>query len=201
MTTVAHQLETRDHIVIDVEIQNPIESLPNGWNDTDKMGIACCVIYEFLTDRFKVYGPEDYEAIKERLMKAEVISGFNIWKFDYQVIFQQPGHVRIEELRHKTNDLLVNIWRNLGLRLDCFTGAHKGWSLDNVAKATLGRGKIGNGALAPEWYQAGQIHRVIDYCLDDVSLERDLAIHMRDHKFVLHPTKMKVDITSEEWNP
>ena len=190
-----------DHIVVDVEIQNPIESLPNGWDDTDKMGIACAVVYEFIEDRFRVYGPDDITALQERLMKADKISGYNIWKFDYQVIFQQPGHVRIQELRSKTNDLLVNIWRNLGLRTDMFTGAHKGWTLDNVCKATLGRGKIGNGAEAPQWYQAGLIHKVINYCIDDVALERDLAIHMDEHKFVLHPTKMKVDLTQLDWNP
>ena len=194
-------MTTLDHIVIDVEIQNPIESLPNGWNDTDKMGIACAVVYEFLGDRFRVFGPEEQEELKERVMKADKITGFNIWKFDYQVIFGLPGHKRVEALRDKTNDLLVNIWRNLGLRTDCFTGAHKGWNLDNICKATLGHSKIGNGADAPRWYQAGQLHRVINYCLDDVALERDLCKFMDEHKFVLHPTKPRVELTRPEWNP
>lgn len=190
-----------DHIVVDVEIQKPIEQCSNGWDSTDEMGVACAVVYEFDGARFRVFGPDDIEALQQRLMKADKISGFNIWKFDYQVIFGLKGNERVPELRAKTNDMLVNIWRNLGLRTDIFTGAHKGWSLDNVCKATLGRSKIGNGADAPRWYQDGQLHRVINYCLDDVALERDLAVFMDTHKFVLHPTKMMLKLESTEWNP
>jgi hypothetical protein len=190
-----------DHVVVDVEIQKPIEQCSDGWNSTDEMGVACAVVYEFQGARFRVYGPDDIEDLRQRLSIADKISGFNIWKFDYQVIWGLKGNQRIPELRSKTNDLLVNIWRNLGLDTNNFTGAHKGWSLDNVCKATLGRGKIGNGAEAPHWYQDGQIHRVINYCLDDVALERDLTIHMDEQKFVLHPTKDRLDLVLPEWNP
>lgn len=190
-----------DHIVIDVEIQNPIESLSKGWNSTEEMKVACCVIYEFIGNKFSVYGPNEIEACKERILKADKVSGFNIWKFDYQVIWGLHGDQRIPELRNKTNDILVNVWRNLGLRTDMFTGAHKGWSLDNIAKGTLGRGKIGNGAEAPLWYQNGELHRVINYCLDDVALERDLASFIDENKYIIHPTKGRVDMTLPEWNP
>lgn len=190
-----------DHIVLDVEIQKNIDQCSRGWDSTDEMGVGVAVVYEYIGNRFKIYGPDDIEKLKERLMKADKISGFNIWKFDYQVIWGVPGNTRIEELRSKTNDILVNIWHNLGLRTDIFTGAHKGWSLDNVVKGTLGRSKSGNGADAPGWFQQGLHHKLIDYCLEDVALERDLATHIEEYKFVLHPTKGRLDFTLSEWNP
>jgi DEAD/DEAH box helicase domain-containing protein len=50
-----------------------------------------------------------------------------------------------------------------------------GTKLDDVAGATIGAKKIGNGADAPKWFQAGQVQRVVNYCADDVAIERDLA--------------------------
>lgn len=175
-----------DHIVVDVEIQKTIDEVPGGWNATDQLGVACAVIYEYQTDRFRIYGPDDVQGLRERLIKATRISGFNIYKFDYNVIFGHPGNWRKTELLPKTNDVLRRIWESKGLDGDVFTGAHKGWSLDNVTLGTLGVGKIGNGAEAPIWYQNGELHRVINYCVDDVTLERDLVNFIDKYGFVVN---------------
>src|SRR3990167_646324 len=190
-----------DHVVVDVEIQKTIDQCSKGWQSTDEMGVGVAVVYEFKADRFRIFGPDDRTELVERLLKAEKVSGFNIWKFDFPVIWGVPSHVKIEEMRSKTNDMLINIWRNLGLRLDIFTGAHKGWNLNNVMSATLGVEKIANGAEAPIWFQEGKIHKLINYCIDDVSLERDLVIHMEKEKYVMHPTKGRLDLILPEWNP
>lgn len=191
---------SEDHVVLDVEIQKCIEQLPGGWNDTDKMGVAVAVVYEFKTDRFRIFGPNDVPALKERLLKADRISGYNIWRFDFPVIWGLPSRDRVAELQPKTNDLLLRIWRSLGLSLTEFSSAHKGWKLDQVMRATFGVGKIGNGADAPKWYQAGLIHKVIDYCCDDVALERDLAAFVDRYQFVIGADGQRLDILPE-WQP
>jgi len=173
-----------DHVVVDVEIQKTIEETPGGWDATDKLGVAVACVWEFKTERMRVYGPEDVPALRERLMKADRISGYNIYRFDYPVIWGLPGRERVTQLKDRTNDLLLRIWKALGLDEERFSDLHKGWNLDSVAKGTLGYGKIGNGADAPKWYQAGQIHRVINYCADDVALERDLAAFVDKYGFV-----------------
>lgn len=175
-----------DHIVVDVEIQKTIEETPGGWDATDKLGVACAVVYEFAGDRFRIYGPEDVPRLRERLLRADRISGYNIHRFDFPVIWGLPNRGRVEELKPKTNDLLQRIWRALGLDDDAvdFTELHKGWSLDSVTKGTLGVGKIGYGGDAPKWYQAGEWARVANYCADDVALERDLAVFVDKYGFV-----------------
>ena len=77
---------------------------------------------------------------------------------------------------------------------------HKGWKLDQVMKGTFGVGKIGNGADAPKWYQAGQIHKVINYCVDDVALERDLAAFVDRFGYMIGQGGEKVQIVPE-WQP
>jgi DEAD/DEAH box helicase domain-containing protein len=189
-----------DHIVVDVEIQKTIEELPGGWNDTDKMGVAVAVVYEFNTDRFRIFGQNDVEALKQRLLKADRISGYNIWRFDFPVIWGLPSRERVPELQSKTNDLLLRIWRSLGLPLDQFSKAHGGWKLDQVMRATFGIGKIGNGADAPKWFQAGELLRVANYCVDDVSLERDLAAFVDRYSYVIGQDGRRLDIVPE-WQP
>jgi hypothetical protein len=149
----------QDHIVVDVEIKKTIEETPGGWDATDKLGVAVAVVYEFQTDRFRIYGDTapELEALRARIMKADRISGFNIWKFDFPVIFGLPGRERVQELLPKTNDMLRRIWQSLGLNPDAFSKQHGGWGLDAVARGTLkAPGKIANGAEAPRWYQTGR---------------------------------------------
>ncbi len=177
-----------DHVVVDVEIQKTIEETPGGWDATDKLGMACACLWEFRGARMRVYGPEDVEALKRRLLKADRISGYNIYRFDYPVIWGLPGRGRVLELKDRTNDILQRIWRALGLDDDAvdFTELHKGWSLGVVASGTLGFDKIGYGGDAPKWFQAGQWAKVANYCADDVALERDLAVFVDRYGFVVN---------------
>jgi hypothetical protein len=178
-----------DHIVIDVEIQKTIEETPGGWSATDRLGVAVAVVYEYISNRFRIYGdqPDDLHALQQRLLRADKISGFNIYKFDYNVIFKFPGASRVTHLLPKTNDILRRIWLAKGLNPDSFGGGHKGWGLDNVVKGTLpgAPGKIANGAIAPVWYKAGEWGKVANYCLDDVSLERDLVDFVDKNGYVI----------------
>lgn len=199
-----------DHIVVDVEIAKTIEETPGGWDATDKLGIGVACIWEYTGQRMRVYGPEELQALRERLLKADRISGFNIWRFDFPVIWgysrqewdgagvpfeseAKTPSAGVASLRYvlctKTDDMLRRIWQALKLNPDQFTDAHKGWGLDAVAGQTLGASKIGFGGDAPVWYQLGQIQRVANYCADDVALERDLTDFVERFGYVLRDTR------------
>ena len=187
-----------DHIVVDVEIQKTIEETPGGWESTHLLGVAVACVWEYRTARMRVYGPGDVKALQDRLLCADRISGFNIWKFDFPVIFGLPGRERVEALRPKCDDLLRRIWQALKLDPDSFSKAHGGWGLDAVAGSTLGAWKIGHGADAPKWYQAGQIQKVVNYCADDVALERDLTDFVDRHRYVLRGAER---LELQPWEP
>lgn len=188
-----------DHIVVDVEIQKTIEETPGGWEATDKLGVACACVWEHAGLRMRVYGPDDVSALRDRLLRADRISGYNIWKFDFPVIFGLPARGRVEKLRDKTDDVLRRIWLALGLDPESFGGGHKGWNLDTVAGNTLGARKIGYGGDAPKWFQAGQWAKVANYCADDVALERDLTRFVDQFGYVLGPECRRVAIPA--WSP
>lgn len=191
---------SEDHVVVDVEIQKTIEETPGGWDATDKLGVACACLWEYNGARMRVYGPDDVEDLRSRLLRADRITGFNIFNFDFPVIWGvQKNHwinsnwsefdLDIKKsLEPKTNDLLRRIWQSQGLDPDHFVPrTHGGWSLDAVASGTLGKSKIGNGASAPKWYQEGLLHKVINYCADDVALERDLSDFVDRYGYVSGP--------------
>lgn len=193
-----------DHVVVDVEIQKTIEEVPGGWNATDKLGVAVACLWEHTTRRMRIYSKDDVERLRDRLLKADLITGYNILNFDYPVIWGIEKHEWLhhkrtgirEKLLPKTNDLLRRIWLSRGLNPDSFSRDHGGWSLDLVAGETLGAKKIGHGADAPKWYQQGHVLRVANYCADDVALERDLAEFVDKYKYVLRDGGRRHDITA-----
>lgn len=184
-----------DHIVVDVEIQNTIEETPGGWNATDKLGVAVACVWEYNGGRMRVYGPDDVASLRARLFQADRISGFNIFNFDFPLIWGLSKEVWLGEmptnetrflLRPKTDDMLRRVWQSLGLNPDKFVpGTHGGYALKDIAPATIGADKIGFGGDAPHWFKAGQIHRVANYCADDVAIERDLTDFADRYGYVL----------------
>ena len=189
-----------DHVVVDVEIQNCVEDTPGGWDATDKLGVAVACLWEYQTQRMRVYGPDDVEALRERLLRADRISGYNIWNFDFPVIWgiSKPDWLGDYDLnttgvkgalRPKCNDLLRRIWFAQGFNPDVWNNRMGGSKLDDIAGATIGARKIGNGADAPKWFQAGQIQRVVNYCADDVAIERDLTDFVDRYGYVIHNGK------------
>lgn len=185
-------------VVLDIEIQRSIDELPNGWNDTHLMGVSVAVLYEDDRDTFRVYGPDDLDLLKERLITADRITGFNHVAFDLPVIWGMPRGQRVAQIpEDRCNDLLRRIWQAQGLNPNVFSDRHKGWGLDAVCLATLGRGKTGYGGDAPKWFQGGQWVKLIDYCLQDVALTRDLDRFISRYGYVLGSRGSRLSIP--EW--
>lgn len=190
-----------DHIVLDVEIQKCIGDGGLSWDDTDRLGVAVAVVWEYRTARMRVYGPDDVPALRERLLVADRISGYNIWNFDFPVVWGisrpdwNPGDLDLNTtgvkgaLRPKCNDLLRRIWAAQGFDPDRWQPGMGGSKLDDIAEATIGARKVGNGADAPRWYQTGQVQRVANYCADDVAIERDLTDFVDRYGYVVRGGK------------
>ncbi len=178
-----------DEVVVDVEIQKGVGQDGLTWDDTDKMGVAVAVVYEYKTDRFRIFGPNDVEALKRRLLEADRITGYNTWSFDFPVIWGLPRRTRrVTELEGKSNDLLRRIWKGMAIDPDS-PGPHGsgGCKLDDVVRMTLGPGvgKIASGAQAPIWFQSGEWAKLVNYCIDDVALERDLGRFIDERGYVV----------------
>lgn len=187
-----------DHVVVDVEIAKTVEEC-GGWDATDKLGVAVACVWEYATQRMRVYGPDEVEALRERLLKADRVTGYNTYRFDFAVIWGvrkdvwgnfnvgkgEAYYPAMERLYNTSNDLLRRIWQAQGFNPDVWCSGMGGTKLDDVAGATIGAQKIGNGADAPIWYQEGRVQKVVNYCADDTCIERDLSDFIDKYGYVI----------------
>lgn len=179
-------------LIYDIEIISciPNRKEPNdpsltycaGWHDHANMGISCIGVYDYYSDRYRVFLRDNFKEFLSLLATHEVVVGFNNIGFDNRVIIEtltSPRDVVRENLTKyletASYDILAEIWKSLGLDSTKFYwGTHGGYGLDEMCKANFRTMKSGNGALAPVLWQQGKIGAVIDYCLNDVKLTRDL---------------------------
>ncbi|HUD01874.1 MAG TPA: ribonuclease H-like domain-containing protein, partial [Rhabdochlamydiaceae bacterium] len=93
----------------------------------------------------------------------------------------------------KSVDLLAEIHKSLGRRI----------KLDNVAEATLGKNKSGHGLEAITWWKQGEIQKIIDYCIDDVKITKevyDYALKNKSLKYKDFGGGIKdISIDSSKW--
>jgi DEAD/DEAH box helicase domain-containing protein len=147
-------------IYFDLETQYLADEV-GGWGNIPKMGLAAAVTYSTAHASFSHYAEEDAGALVSELQSADLVVGFNVVRFDYQVL-QPYTEVPLQSL--PTVDMLQHIQQALGFRL----------SLDAIAVATLGTTKSANGIQAVQWYRQGEMDKVFAYCQRDVEVTRDV---------------------------
>jgi hypothetical protein len=161
--------------IFDIEIANPIAPknpaereaglfYAKDFNDYANMGIACIGVYEYTTDKYRVFGEYDLDDFRQLVAANDIAVGFNNIRFDNNVLNAN----QIVVLPNKSYDILHEIQSAIGLQ--------KGCRLDDVIKANFpsAGGKTMNGADAPLLWQRGYHTKVIDYCLNDVRLTKML---------------------------
>jgi DEAD/DEAH box helicase domain-containing protein len=135
--------------------------------------VSVVVLRESHTGVATSYREHDLKRLGERLKKMELIVGFNIKRFDYQVL-QPYTTVPLGEL--PTLDILEEIHGLLGHRL----------SLNHLAEKTLGEKKTGDGLLALELYAAGKWEELESYCRQDVLLTHRLFEYGVRHGYLVY---------------
>lgn len=167
-------------IIYDIEIVNAIPNRDGtredgivycgGWHDHAGMGVSVIGVYDYTEDRYRVFCRDNFP-IFEEACKGKMLVGFNSIPFDNAVISADLGVALPEDHCY---DILRETWAAAGLGPKFDFKTHGGYGLDAMCKANFGTKKSGNGALAPVLWQRGQIGEVIDYCLNDVRLTKQL---------------------------
>ncbi|MBM4285047.1 MAG: DEAD/DEAH box helicase [Deltaproteobacteria bacterium] len=132
-----------------------------GWHRCEAMGVSLAVLLESGEAGFRVYREAELSRLCRRLQELDLVVGFNLKRFDYQVL-QPYTTVTLSAL--PTLDILEEIFQILGMRI----------SLNHLAEKTLGERKTGDGLLALELYRAGRWEELEAYCRHDVLLTRRL---------------------------
>ncbi len=146
----------RDVLVLDLETQY-IASEVGGWGRIRDMKLAVGVTYNPGEDAYQTYLEQDALVLVSALREAKLVIGYNLLRFDYEVLRPYTPDPLLDL---PTVDMLDVLHRWLGFRL----------KLDDVAAATLGERKSADGLQAVRWFRQGHLEKVIDYCRRDVEV-------------------------------
>jgi DEAD/DEAH box helicase domain-containing protein len=162
-------------LFLDIETQRSAEEV-GGWHNKHLMRVAVAVAYDSREDSYQVFQEEGVHELIEKLKSGDLIVGFNIADFDYQVLKAYTSF-RFQSL--KTFDILQEVSRQLGYRL----------SLGHLAHKTLHTEKSADGLQSLQWFKEGRIDEVIAYCQKDVEITRDLFLFGLANGYLLFETK------------
>src|SRR5205085_4923911 len=104
----------RDLVYFDLETQRTANDA-GGWARKGDMRMSVGVIFSTATGRYEVFGEAQVHRLIERLRRADLVIGFNVLNFDYQVLMGYTILVLVVELQMDV--LLADIERRSCSRL------------------------------------------------------------------------------------
>ncbi|MDD2922457.1 MAG: ribonuclease H-like domain-containing protein [Anaerolineales bacterium] len=166
-----------NYVFFDLESQNLIDEV-GGRENINQLKLSCGVTWSTQRNDFAVYWEKDAPVLIQELKSATKVIGFNLRGFDYVVLQPYAPDVRMASI--PTLDMLLDIQQILGFRL----------SLDNIAGASLGATKSADGLKAVEWFRAGEMDKIAEYCKMDVEITRRVFEFGRDNGYVFYKSKL-----------
>ena len=159
-------LKNRHFLVVDIETQRVVQEV-GGWEHIDKLGVSVACAYDSQTDSFLAFRENELRKLFE-LCEKRLVVGYNIRGFDLPVLAAYGLELENLDVFDIMYDL-ETLTRQRFLKLEA------------VARGTLGTGKSADGLQAVEWWKKGEIQKIIDYCMQDVKVTRDVFNHGRKH--------------------
>ena len=104
----------RDIVYFDLETQRTANDA-GGWARKGDMRMSVGVVFSTVTNRYEVFGEAQVNRLVERLRRADLVVGFNVLNFDYQVLMGYTILDLVAELQ--TADLMADMEKRVGHRL------------------------------------------------------------------------------------
>lgn len=148
-----------DIVYFDLETQRTANDV-GGWDKKHEMGMSIGVTYSSAEEKYEIFPENRVQDLIRRLQRADLVVGYNVLRFDYEVLMGYTVLSLPDQLR--TLDLLVDIEKAAGHRL----------KLEDVAQGTLGVGKVAEGLDAIRWWREGRVMEIAEYCCFDVKVTK-----------------------------
>lgn len=174
-------------VTFDIETANWINE--TGSSDPASLDIAVVCTHDSETGQFLCYEAPSLPQLWQILERTDMLVGYNSDHFDIPLLNKYyPGDLT----RIKSLDLLQEIYVAGGRRL----------RLDAVAEGTLGVKKIGHGGQSLQWWRAGEVEKVKNYCMKDVEITRGIFDYALEHGSVKYRELGKthiIKLDTSEW--
>ena len=174
-------------IVFDIETRNIFDDV--GKADPTLLDISLVGVYDYETNEYTSYLVEELPKLWPLLERADLLITFNGDYFDIPLLNKYYAG---DLTKIKSLDLLAEVRKSLGRRV----------GLGNIAEATLGVGKSGNGLEAVEWWKKGDVESIRKYCLQDVKVTKDVyeyALSNGKLKYKEGDSKKEFTIDTKDW--
>ena len=172
-------------VYFDLETQKSADEV-GGWNNIRDMRTSVGVTYSTARGDYKIYGEPQVNDLINELMRADLVVGFNNLRFDYEVLH---GYTVFDLRQVPTLDMLIELQKVINHRL----------SLDSIATTTLGVEKTAEGLQAIEWFRAGKLLDIAEYCCYDVKITKLVHEYGNAYKQLHYKnrfgTKMSVNVS------
>lgn len=158
-----------DIVYFDLETQRTANDV-GGWDKKAEMGMSLGVTYSTADSAYEIFSEKRAGDLVARLQRADLVVGYNIVSFDYEVLMAYT----ILDLPHHlpTLDLLLEVEKSIGHRL----------KLEDVAQGTFGVGKVAEGLDAIRWWREGKLMEIAEYCCFDVKVTKMVHEHGSQHR-------------------
>jgi DEAD/DEAH box helicase domain-containing protein len=147
-------------VYFDLETQKSAAEV-GGWDRKRDMLMSVGVTYATGDGQYRIFGESQVDDLVKQLLRADLVVGFNIINFDYDVL---THYTPLDLNQAPTLDLMADLEKKLGHRL----------SLDAVAKATLAAPKVADGMTALRWWKEGKLMEIAEYCCFDVKITKEV---------------------------
>jgi DEAD/DEAH box helicase domain-containing protein len=167
-------------ITFDIETTNTFDEA--GSSQAVDLDLAVVCIHDSETNEYSHYFKETLKDLWPIIEKADMLIGYNSDHFDVPLLnkYYSGDLTTIKSL-----DILKEIRASeLGRRI----------KLDHVAQATLGEAKSGNGLESIVWWRNGEIQKVVDYCIQDVKVTKEVYEYARKNNTLKYPDKTTGEI-------
>lgn len=154
-----------------------------------------------IADHWQIFHAPDIVHLYHYLcLTGEPLIGWNITSFDWPIILnstRQAGHHPLEiELE---SVIIVDLFDMIR------TTTGRWYSLEAVAQANLGRGKLATGQQATDWLRSADpahLDQAVNYCRADVQLVIDLHAKLLSGDYlILPPRPERQEINAIHWRP
>ncbi|HBF67466.1 MAG TPA: helicase [Candidatus Magasanikbacteria bacterium] len=161
-----------NEIIFDIETENTFAEVNNDFKGL-RASVVC--LYHTGLDAYKHFTVDRFSEMWPLFESADRLIGYNSEHFDLPVL---NNYYQGDLLKLPSLDILRVIKDSLGRRI----------KLDDVAQATLKVGKSADGLQAITWWKAGEKQKVIDYCMQDVKITKDIYEYGLKNKQLFYPT-------------